>query len=560
MKWWFDKRSKPESEAKGASLRYEDIPEKTDKRIESMAYPQIHSAIPAASLKVICNRYAGLLHALLDQLPFSGQQIDDIVMPVLQKMIELVHLIPASETHHHPGIGGCLVHQLECAAAAVKIVKSRTFRNGQTLEENYHNQNRILLVAVLVALTHDVGKIFDIRVVDADDHEWAPEQESLMDWLVRCEVKEYFVTWLADRQHKTHQLRSLRLAYGRIFTPQLIKFVDTYPHSRLLCAFDEAVAQGTGVFADILRQAEERSIANDAEVRRHLMGQYTQASSPLIQPMLAAMRDLLGQKAWSVNTKFAPVFVTNEGVFLRLDEKVVLSVRRQAETQSVSYLPGTTQGFARVLAEAGCLEANPEQRTESQKYVWPIRLLFAENKRFECLKFTQGQTIFHRGILPEPVAVHVENSTGQSKKPSGLRTDFRAPTGGFTKDTRGAVSVAQTAVREDGGVKTDEMSDAEIAEIWKDKPDAATCQRFVARLCDSLCLQLRRGKGNLVVDVQTVSAEEWSTSSTQVEEVLKRHCIDLKTFEMLLQMRSHSPFLQFSAQQHRILCRMRKNS
>lgn len=550
---WFKRKAPIVHVAKALVLRYKDIPEKTDKRLVTSAYPQSHSAMPASSLQTICSRYADQLHELIDALPLSAQQIDEIVMPVLQRVIELVHLLPASEVHHHSGVGGCLLHQLECATETIKLIKDKTFRGGETLEENYHNKNRILLAAVLVALTHDVGKIFDVRVVDANDHEWEPEKESLMQWLVRLKLEEYFVTWHVDRQHKSHQVRSLRLAYGRVFTPQLIHFLDAYPHSRLLCKFDDAVALGTGPFADVLRQAEEISIKHDAEVRRHLLGQYAQASSPLIQPMLTAMLENLSQGIWSVNKSASQVFVTNQGTFLLLSEQVVFSVRRKAAEQGVSYLPGTVAGFVRVLAEGDCLQINPRQE-EGRQYIWSIYLKFADvAKRYECLKLVDGQKLFKSGLVPETINIVDEAEVPQvtGKAPE---VDFRAPTGDFIRKNK-ATREPSDLVTEHGNSSGQELSQTELNEVWRQKPEAEVCQRFIERLCRTLHQQILRGKGSLIAQIQTVSPGQWRVDSTGFEAVLRRHCIETKTVEMLFRMRTKPPFFTFVPDKHFIICR-----
>lgn len=532
-------------------LRYKDIPEKTDKHLVPIAYPQNHPTIPAASIQTICSRYADQLHELIDALPFSAQQIDAIVMPVLQRIIELVHLLPASEVHHHSGVGGCLLHLLECASAAIQLVKGRTFRDGETLEENYHNKSRILLTAVLVALVHDVGKIFDVRVVDENDREWEPEKESLVQWMTRLGTKEYFVTWHADRQHKAHQLRSLRLAYGRIFTPQLVCFLDAYPHSRLLCKFDDAVALGIGPFADILRQAEEASIKHDAEVRRHLMGQYARASSPLIQPMLTAMTENLRLGLWSVNKPESQVFVTDQGIFLLRSEQVVFSVRQRASEQGVSYLPGTIPGFIRVLAEASCLQVSQPATEEAQQYIWSICLKFGDvTKRYECLKLVDGQRLFEPASLPS--AISLANESAVSEKTPAV--DFRAPTGDFIRTNK----PCQEKSEHDGRCANSSgqiLSQKELDEAWRQKPEADDYQRFIERLCMTLHQQIQDGNGSLITQMQMMGPGHWRIDSTTFEAVLRRHCIEMKTVEMLCRMRTKPPFFLFDPNAHFIVYR-----
>ena len=560
--WWFAKQSPKKEESSLVTLRYEDIPDKTDKRLEGTTYPQVLSTVPASSLQEICNRYADRLHALLDDLPQTKEQIDELVMPVLQRVIELVHLIPASEAHHHSGIGGCLVHQLECAAAAVKLAKSHSVRTGDTLEENYHNKNRFLLTAALVALTHDLGKVFDLRVVDAVDHEWEAEKESLMQWLSRLGIKEYFVTWVPERQHKKHQIRSLRLAYGRIFTQQLICYLDAYPHDKLLRMFDEAVAFGEGPLGDILRQAEEFSILQDAEIRRHLLGQYVHASSPLIPPMLAAMKDNIAQGYWKVNTKDSLVFVTTKGVFLLLNEEVVFSVRQRAAEKGIGYLPGTIPGFVLVLAEGGCLVAKPDSQQEQDRYAWQICLKFDEPRRFDCLRLDDGVLLFGNKAPPKALEL-CEAAQEKPQEKAATTMDFRAPAGGFTKADKEAQALTNAA----GEVKKQKenrqqqkvgLSESELEEVWPQKPDAVVCQQFVERLCETIQRQMLAGKGRLFASVQKISDDQIRADSHEVEAVLKRHRIETTTFEMLLQMRTSLPGFTFEQNGHWIICRLKK--
>lgn len=330
--------------------------------------------------------------------------------------------------------------------------------------------------------------------------------------------------------------------------------MDAYPHSRLLCKFDDAVALGIGPLADILRQAEEVSIKHDAEVRRHLMGLYAQASSPLIQPMLAAITENLRMGLWSVNKPAAQLFVTDQGVFLILSEQVVFAVRQRAAEHGVLYLPGTVPGFVRVLAEGACLQVNHQFSEESQKYVWGICLQFGDvSKRYECLKLVDGQRLFESGSLPK--AINVVNDTAVSQASiKALRVDFRAPTGDFirtNKSSREKIEHDEMSTNSNGHV----LSQKELDEVWRQKPEADECQQFIERLCGTLHQQIQRGKGSLITQMQAIEPGKWRLDSTEVEAVLRRHCIEAKTVEMLFRMRTRPPFLSFDPNAHFIICR-----
>jgi hypothetical protein len=81
------------------------------------------------------------------------------------------------------------------------------------------------------------------------------------------------------------------------------------------------------------------------------------------------------------------------------------------------------------------------------------------------------------------------------------------------------------------------------------------CQRFIERLCRTLHQQILRGKGSLIAQMQTVSPGRWRVDSTEFEVVLRRHCIETKTVEMLFRMRTKPPFFTFEPNKHFIICR-----
>ena len=100
---------------------YKAIPRRSVPGAAIDAYPQERSCVKALSIAAIRDRYAEQLHAALDNLPLSDSEIDAYVIPVVLRFIQQVHLLPASEMHHHWGWGGLLVHSLEVARFAVEL-------------------------------------------------------------------------------------------------------------------------------------------------------------------------------------------------------------------------------------------------------------------------------------------------------------------------------------------------------------------------------------------------------------------------------------------------------
>jgi conjugal transfer pilus assembly protein TraI len=77
---------------------------------EAELYPQKSRAIPSITFDKIAARYSSEIHGILDNLSLSEKELDRLVLPLIGKLIRLVHLLPASESHHHSGQGGLLSH------------------------------------------------------------------------------------------------------------------------------------------------------------------------------------------------------------------------------------------------------------------------------------------------------------------------------------------------------------------------------------------------------------------------------------------------------------------
>ncbi|NMS58705.1 MobH family relaxase, partial [Vibrio parahaemolyticus] len=133
-----------------------------------------------------------------------------LVLPVIQRYAAFVHLLPASESHHHRGAGGLFRHGLEVAFWAAQASESVIFSIEGTPRERRDNEPRWRLASCFSGLLHDVGKpLSDVSITDKDGSiTWNPYSESLHDWAHRHEIDRYFIRW-RDKRHKRHEQFSL---------------------------------------------------------------------------------------------------------------------------------------------------------------------------------------------------------------------------------------------------------------------------------------------------------------------------------------------------------------
>lgn len=161
---------------------------------------------------------------------FSAQtQIKDVelrthIFPLAEKMASWVESIPASEFHHHSQPFGLLVHSFECALYADRICDSVVLSQLDcSLDEKDRDESAVRILAVALALLHDIGKVvYDIEVFDQDGNKWRPWACPLT---VFSEGKTIDIHWRKNRIHKRHELFSLFLCTS-LLSDQFLMFLS----------------------------------------------------------------------------------------------------------------------------------------------------------------------------------------------------------------------------------------------------------------------------------------------------------------------------------------------
>ncbi|KAA1186432.1 MobH family relaxase [Photorhabdus heterorhabditis] len=132
---------------------------------------------------------------------------------VIRPMVELIrwtHLLPASENHHHNGIGGLFSHSLDVGLMALINAYETELSPIGYQDEEVDRKKRYLYAAFICGLVHDVGKVFDVDVINISDQNrttWNPLLQSLMDWAKYESVENYEVLW-RSREANQHVVRS----------------------------------------------------------------------------------------------------------------------------------------------------------------------------------------------------------------------------------------------------------------------------------------------------------------------------------------------------------------
>jgi conjugal transfer pilus assembly protein TraI len=277
-------------------------------------YPPFLKGLPVAAPSRIVATQGELIARLQDALAFTDTRFAALVRPVVERYAAFVHLLPASEAHHHRGAGGLFRHGLEVAFHAAQASQGRIFALDRGPAERRELEPRWRLAAGLAGLCHDVGKpVSDLSVSDREGRTtWRPLLGSLTDWATANGVEHYFLRW-RERRHARHETFGL-LVLERILTPEVTAWlVDADPEilQGLLAAvagIDDAAALGT-----LVAEADRASVERDLR-ENHIDLTATSLGVPVDRYLLDAMRRLARGGRWQVNVRGARLWMLAEGL------------------------------------------------------------------------------------------------------------------------------------------------------------------------------------------------------------------------------------------------------
>ena len=127
--------------------------------------------------------------------------------PAMLRLAAFVHLLPASQAHHHRGAGGMLRHSLEVGLWALQQTEGKLIRGVTTPQQRRVIEPRWRLAVFLAGVCHDLGKVVtDLTVTDrANAQRWRPYNQGVYDWALSHDIENYFLHWQEGRgRHHTN--------------------------------------------------------------------------------------------------------------------------------------------------------------------------------------------------------------------------------------------------------------------------------------------------------------------------------------------------------------------
>ncbi|MBK5965591.1 relaxase [Thiocystis minor] len=273
-------------------------------------YPPFLKGLPVASPTQILATQRELIATLQDALALTDTDYQTLIVPLLEHYAAFVHLLPASETHHHRGAGGLFRHGLETAFQAARASRGKLFALDRRPEERRALEPRWHLAAFIVGLLHDVGKpVTDVAVVDrAGTSRWQPVDESIVAWANREQIDHYFLRWNPQRRHHGHEVFTASV-FHQLLTPAVRKWLmDPDPmvwHTlgRVLAGSDTQT-----LLYQLMHEADRASVAQDLRENR-IDPDALSLGVPIERYLIDTMRSLLREGTWTVNVPGAQLWM-----------------------------------------------------------------------------------------------------------------------------------------------------------------------------------------------------------------------------------------------------------
>lgn len=397
---------------KGPS-RYSEAPVS---QLDIPRYPPFLKGLPAASPEQLQSTQGELIAKLRQVLGFNRCQFDKLIQPSIELLAAYVHLLPASEYHHHSGAGGLLRHSLEVAFWAAQAAEGIIFVVSGTPVEKKQLEPRWRVAAALGGLFHDIGKpVSDFSVTDEQGrYQWNPFLETLSEWASKNLIDRYFIRW-RDGRAKRHEQFSI-LVLNRVMTPELLAWL-TEPGPEILQAMLEAIGNTDPghVLSRLVIEADQTSVQRDLKAQRISVDDNA-LGVPVERYLLDAMRRLLGSAQWLVNQREARVWLAKEH-----GQQALYLVWKSAANDIIELLakdkipgiPRDPDTLADILIERGLAV----QTSDNARY-WTLapEVLSKDGKPIwlQMLKLRDADLLFS-SALPAAITLHSQTGWEQAR-------------------------------------------------------------------------------------------------------------------------------------------------
>lgn len=379
-------------------------------------YPPQPRVIDGVSVDVIMAFFADAIRQSADDLPMERNEIDELFLPVVRRGLMYMHLLPASQFHHHNGIGGLFAHSLQVANLAVRLGKQKVFNQKDTPRELYQNGKRWLFGCWLAGFLHDIGKTVTDVTVTSEGETWYPYSSSLVAWLQDNNIKNYHFIWRSAGHNK--HVQSTLMFVREIVPAKTFDWLADYGAREIWEACESALVNTSAkdnLISEVVQQADEFTTGQDIEERNQgkIDTRRMGGSLPAAEYIVDALQLLISEGTIKVNGKGSILRVTTAGTFIIWTTKASELIYAKVLEEKHSSVPRKIDRMLDCLITGGLVEPTPESFNGPKGYIWPVIYDMFPSQALKSIKLRTTYALFNGLVPPDPELAIINGWEGQ---------------------------------------------------------------------------------------------------------------------------------------------------
>lgn len=274
---------------------HKDIYGRRIKDADVFFYPQRIKGVPVFDIDSVMKHYQKEIQELRRFVPIGDHQVDGdgknlfktMYLDVIYRFAEYIHLIPASEDHHHRGPGGLLIHSIQTAYKSMVFAENKKYKRSGFLDLDKEMAVRARYATWLTGLMHDTGKILRDIQIDAVEQidgkggtvaavgvaTWTPHLQTLIEWAKENKVATYSVSYVRHRTHNAHNLDSSHLLPYILGRSYAMKYLVEAPCENLYSEVSKILSglESDSYISRAVKEGDAYSTMKDMSVYHDIM-------------------------------------------------------------------------------------------------------------------------------------------------------------------------------------------------------------------------------------------------------------------------------------------------
>lgn len=284
------------------AMSLEDIPR----------YPPFLEGLPCVSPEKLLSTQEELIKKIRSIMGLTKEEFV-VFEAMLIRYASFVHLLPASQDHHHRGAGGLFRHGLEVINSAMHGAERVMFAATETPLARKELIPRWYMALFIACLCHDIGKpVSDVEVRALHDGNlvWNPFTHTLAEWFVAHNIERYVIRWHSNR-HKKHESLT-PLVVNKIASPSDLAYLASVGseivESMMACITGRADEHNK--LKKLVQSGDEYSTEKDLKEQRAVGEiQSNQLGMQTERLIIDAMRSLVRSGKYSLNDSSNTMFL-----------------------------------------------------------------------------------------------------------------------------------------------------------------------------------------------------------------------------------------------------------